>query len=106
MKKNLPALPHVGTGRKRRYLPDAVEIFNEMRQQSTQGRRRVVAAGGRAASATRGAVKSAVGKSAQVSAEVGQRVQALEKAQTEISKQIRSLIAELRKPIKVTIKRG
>ena len=95
VKRNLAAIPHVGEGRKRRYLPDAVEVLNEMRQQSSQGRRRVVAAGERAAVATRGAVKSAVGTTAQISAEVGQRIQALEKAQTEISKQIKSLISEL-----------
>jgi len=110
VKRNLAQLPHVGEGRRRRYQREAVAVFNEMREQSTQGRRRVVAAGEKAASATRGAVGAAVGRTAEVSAkvssEVGQRVLALEKAQVEISTQIKSLIAELRKPIKVTIKRG
>ncbi len=39
IKLHLDRIPHEGEGRKRRYRPEAVEVFNEIRSQSKRGRK-------------------------------------------------------------------
>jgi len=92
-------IPYEGEGRRRRYHPEAVEVFKELRSQSGRGRRKKSAAGGGA-----GAARAA--SSGDGSGRLAQRVQSLERSQERLEKQIRDLIQQLRKPMTVTLQRG
>jgi DNA-binding transcriptional MerR regulator len=94
-------IPHEGRGRSRRYHPDAVAVFNELRQQSGRGRK----AGSKTKAAGRGKRAAGAGRPPGGDGTLAKRVKALEKSQGDLEKQIRSLIAQLKKPLKVTISR-
>jgi excisionase family DNA binding protein len=97
MKLHADRIPHEGKGRKRRYHPEAVEAFQEIRSQSGRGRRKKAAGGGKAAAGGGGAAGDG---------SLARRVRSLEKSQERLEKQIRSLIEELKKPLTVTVKRS
>lgn len=95
-------IPHEGRGRSRRYHPEAVEVFRELRQQSGRGRK----AGSKAAGPGRGRrAAGGGGRAAAGDGTLAKRVKALEKSHGDLEKQIRSLIAQLKKPMTVTIAR-
>jgi len=96
-------IPYEGEGRRRRYHPEAVEVFNEIRSQSGRGRKKKKAAGGAAPS---GAARAAAGGTGDGAGRLAQRVQSLERSQERLEKQIRDLIDQLRKPMTVTLQRG
>lgn len=87
-------IPHVGKGRKRRYKPEAVEVFRELRAASPRGRRPKGAAASkprkRAASADRG---------------LETRVKALEASHRDLSKKLTEIARLLKKPIRVSLYR-
>lgn len=91
-------IPFEGTGRSRRYHPEAVQVFQEIRSESSRGRKKKSAASGGGKTRRKAAASSGNG-------DLGQRVASLEKAQASLEKQIRELITVVRKPLKVTIKR-
>lgn len=93
VKLHLRKLPHVGTGRNRRYRPSAVPIFQELRRQSPRGRR----AGG-----ARGAVAARAGGGA--SRAVDRRLAGLERSQANLEKQLRELTRLVKKPYTITLK--
>jgi DNA-binding transcriptional MerR regulator len=95
-------IPWEGKGRKRRYHPEAVEVFQELRSQSGRGRRK------KSASAAKPAASRSTGGSAASAADpaLAKRVRDLEKSQERLEKQIRNLIDELKKPLTVTVKRN
>ena len=91
-------LPHEGTGRARRFYPQAVDAFRQLRQESGRGGRRkgsgratAVAAGGRG----RGRAASAVSAPRGTDAGVGQRLKAIEKAHQDLEKKFRGLVKGL-----------
>jgi len=86
-------IPSVGRGRKRRFRPEAVAVFNQLRAQSRRGRKKGTK-GSRTATArvTTGANKA-----------LTDRIKKLEKAQTDISKQLEDVIKLLKRPLQVTI---
>ncbi len=90
-------LPYEGSGRGRRFHPEAIEIFKQLRAESPRGRRkkkaRAAAPRGRRAAAPAGG------------GDLAKRVASLEKSQEGLERQIRDLIKQLKKPLKVTIKR-
>jgi DNA-binding transcriptional MerR regulator len=86
-------IPHEGEGRRRRFHPEAVEVFKELRSQSG-GRGR----GGRKTAGRRRTAASAGGS-------LAQRVKALENAQSSLERQIRAVLKQLRKPVTVTLAR-
>jgi len=89
-------IPHRGSGRGRRFLPEAIEVFKQIRSESPRGRRKKSAsAGASRVSRTAGAADGALGR----------RVAALERSSADLERQIRELIKQLKKPLKVTIKR-
>lgn len=92
-------IPHEGEGRRRRYYPEAVEVFQELRSQSGRGGRRK-GSGTRAAAATGGG-----GGGGKADPGLARRVRSLEKSQDRLETQIRELLRELRKPMTVTIQR-
>ncbi len=94
-------IPHEGKGRSRRYHPEAIEVFKQIRSESPRGRRKKKAAGSKAvASAPRARARAGTSD-----ASLGRRVQSLESAQANLERQIKELIKQLKKPLKVTINR-
>ena len=92
-------IPYEGEGRRRRYHPEAVEVFQKLRSQSGRGRRKK----GTAAPASSAAASSGGGKAAAGDATLAKRVGALEKTQEELRQEVHDLVALLTKPISVTI---
>ena len=86
-------IPHEGEGRKRRFHPEAVEVFRKLRAESPRGRRK------------KGAAAPAAGRARPAEAGLGRRVQALERTQARLEKEIRALVKGLQKPITVTLRR-
>ena len=84
-------IPHEGEGRKRRFPAKAVPVFKELRRNSKRGRPK---ASKPADSARRGQASDPV---------LAQRIRQLERAQTEVSRQLTAVIALLKKPVQVTI---
>jgi DNA-binding transcriptional MerR regulator len=91
-------IPSEGEGRRRRYHPQAVEVFQRLRGESGRGRKRKRAAGAPAA----GPAKAAGGGDARLA----QRVASLERTQARLEGQIRELIQLVKKPITVTVQRA
>ncbi|MGH9380279.1 MAG: hypothetical protein ACRD2Z_06670 [Thermoanaerobaculia bacterium] len=95
------AVPSQGRGRSRRYAAAAVDVFKKIRSESRRGRKPAVARGGRKKATARratGARTASVRDQA-----LTRRIQQLEKAQKDISRQLQDIINVLRKPIQVTI---
>ena len=92
VKLHLKKLPHEGTGRTRRYHPEAVPVFRELRAQSPRGRR----------AAKAGAVASVNGRQSRA---LDRRLAKLERANTSIERQLRELTRLLKRPVTVTLKR-
>lgn len=95
-------IPHEGKGRSRRYYPEAVEVFKQLRSESPRGRRKKKPAGRAAAAPRARAVGAGSGTS---EAGLARRVQSLESSQANLERQIKELIKQLKKPLKVTINR-
>lgn len=93
VKLHAKRIPHVGTGRKRRYAEEAVGVFQELRRNSKRGPRKGSVRRGK--SATAGADRS-----------LARRMRALETSQRQLAKQLDSVLQQLKKPLQVTIKRG
>ena len=87
----MPSLPHKGQGRKRRFLPDAVDVFTRLRSESRRGRK----PGSGKAAAANGA---AGGK-------LGGRIAELERAQKQMARQLDRVLSELRKPFSISFRR-
>ena len=87
-------IPSVGRGRKRRFRPEAVAVFNQLRAQSRRGRKK----GSKQTRATTARVTAGANKV------LNDRIKKLEKAQAEIGKQLEDVIKLLKRPLQVTIK--
>ena len=79
-------LPHEGRGRARRFYPEAVEVFRQLREESPRGGRKPAGGGRRS---TRGAGAEAAGSG------VGERLRAIEKRQADLDKKLRALVRGL-----------
>lgn len=88
-KENLGVIPHVGSGRQRRYQTEAVAIFRNLRGQSRRGRRRV---NEKSPSRTEKAIL--------------ERVRKLELAQRQLVKRLDKVLSNLNKPVHVMVSRG
>lgn len=88
----LNRIPHVGSGRKRRFPPEAVAVFEQLRKESRPGRPAKKPA-------------SSAGKSGAAERALAARLQRLEKAQADLAREVASLARMLKKPLKVTIRR-
>lgn len=101
VRMHLAKIPHKGSGRARRYLPEAVDIFTALRQNSPRGR---AAAKGKAAGGKRAAKRTAAtaaGDRALVA-----RLKELEKGQKQLVRHLAKLEKVLNKPIKLEVKRS
>jgi len=89
VKRHLDRIPHVGTGRRRRFPPEAVTVFRELRNQSRSGRR-----------------KSSTAGPSRTDKAVLRRLRDLEKSQRQLARQLESVLKALNSPLNVTIRRG
>lgn len=87
---HIKKIPHQGRGRKRRYSPQAVEVFKELRSGSRRGRRKGSSAGAAARTPEPRLTES---------------LRRLEKAQRALQKQVAALEKRLSRPIQVTLRR-
>lgn len=94
VKLYIDQIPHVGEGRRRRFPVAAVEKFAQLRKQSRRGRP-PAAGGARVPTSRVGAAQDP---------KLAQRIRELERAQREVSRQLESVIALLKKPVQVTIR--
>lgn len=83
-------LPSEGTGRSRRFHPEAVDVFRQLRSESGRGGRKPAAA-----KATRGRGRAAAASSAPDTS--NQRLKALERAQQDLEKRFRGFVQSLQK---------
>lgn len=86
-------LPSEGTGRSRRFKPEAVDVFRQLRSESGRGGRKPAAA-----KATRGRGRAAAASSS-AGADTGtsSRLKALERAQQDLEKRFRGFVQSLQK---------
>lgn len=95
VKTNLNQIPHKGTGRARRFLPEAVEVFRSMRESSRRGRKKGSGDGERA----RGGVSTAAYE------KLMGRIRELEKSHKQLEKMIARQQKLIEKPFKVVLQR-
>lgn len=93
-------LPYEGSGRGRRFRPEAIEIFKQLREESPRGRRKKGAKAAAPKAARRAAAPAAGG-----GGDLAKRVGSLERSQEGLEKQIKELIKLVKRPLKVTINR-
>jgi len=118
VKSHLRAIPHQGQGRARRFLPEAVEVFNRLRQESGRGRgrppkkaaavakRRGPGRPRKAAAAAAAPAKRRGRPPASASeAAVKGRLAELEKSHKQLERKLSKLEKELGKPLRFTLKR-
>ncbi len=87
-------IPHVGEGRKRRFPPEAVAVFADLRRNSRRGRPK-------GASRSKGVRVRAGSATDPV---LTRRIRELERAQKEVSRQLDAVIKLLKRPVQVTIR--
>jgi DNA-binding transcriptional MerR regulator len=87
----LDRIPHVGSGRQRRFPPQAVAAFLALRQESRPGR-------------PARAVREQQQPRSTGEASLAARLRRLEQAQVELSRQVGALVKQLKKPLQLTIK--
>ena len=95
-------LPSEGTGRARRFYPQAVDVFNSLRQESGRGGRKKAspaakASRGRAAKGGRRAAAPAASTGAGTDPSVAQRLKAIERSQQDLDKKLRTFAQSLQK---------
>jgi DNA-binding transcriptional MerR regulator len=93
---HLDRIPHVGTGRRRRYKPEAVDVFRELRRQSPRGRRK-------AAGSDKSAAAGVDGRSLKT---VERRLEGVERSQAALERQLREVARLLKRPVTVKLQRS
>ncbi|MDX1502054.1 MAG: MerR family transcriptional regulator [Thermoanaerobaculia bacterium] len=93
VKQHLSRIPHEGTGRKRRYHPEAVDVFREIRASSRRG------------PAAKKPGRARAGARPASSAALASRVRSLERSQRELGKKLDQVLKQLKKPIQVSVRR-
>jgi len=91
----LPQLPHRGAGRTRRFLPEALAVFERLRSESRRGRRKAEAAVGKAARAIGAGGEKFMLK----------RLDQIEQMQRALAQQLRELARAVEKPLRIVVKR-
>lgn len=100
VKAALDKIPHVGSGRRRRFRPSAVAVFQRLRGESRRGRRPGVKPARRGRPPGTGARRGrppGSGRGAAGGAQVSRLTTMLER----LEKRLRQLESELRKPLKI-----
>lgn len=90
-------LPHEGRGRGRRFYPEAMDMFRQLRAESGRGGRKPGARRGRPPGSGRAAAASAVPAAAPFDAAVHQRLKAVEKSQQSLDKKLKAFASSLQR---------
>ena len=90
VKFHLAELPHHGSGRTRRFAPAAVEVFARLRRESRRGRKPSV---------------EKLGLNGGSASTLLKRLDRLERAQSEIARQLRAVLKSIERPIRVSVQR-
>ena len=99
VKSHLAEIPHRGSGRGRRYLPEAVEVFRTIREQSRRGRKRKGTPTASTGDGGGGTVRrSTIDK-------LIERIKTLERGQKDLEKAIQRQQKQLEKPLKIVLQR-
>jgi len=101
VKEHADRIPFEGEGRRRRYHPEAVPVFEKIRAHRGKW---PGDDDGASSSATSSSSSSSKG-STKGDPSVARRVRALEKSQEKLEKQVKDLLRELKKPMTVTLSR-
>jgi len=122
--KHEERIPHVGEGRKRRFPPEAIDVFRQIRKESKPGRppkaksakKRAAAAASpraqRSATTSSAPTAKAMASTARAAAPAGapealmQRIEQLERHQNQLEAMVRSLREELDRPLTAVVERG
>jgi predicted DNA-binding transcriptional regulator AlpA len=95
-------LPHEGRGRGRRFYPQAVDVFRQLRSESGRGGRKKGSGAGRPAAAKtgrgrggRGRGRAAAASSSSDTGAFAQRLKAIEKTQQNLEKRLKGLLKSL-----------
>jgi predicted DNA-binding transcriptional regulator AlpA len=86
-------LPHEGRGRARRFYPQAVDVFRQLRSESGRGGRKKGSGAGRRPGRPPGSGRGRA--AAEPSGGLAQRLKAIEKAQESLEKKLRVLVKNL-----------
>jgi len=86
-------LPHEGKGRARRFHPQAVDVFRQLRSESGRGGRKK----GSVAKRGPGRPPASRGIASDLSSAVAQRIKAIEKGQQSLEKKLKGLVKSLQK---------
>lgn len=109
VKTNLKQIPHKGTGRARRFLPEAVDVFNRLRGESRRGRQSGKTAQKHSAAPRKargpGRKKAAAATGGAPSGEILSRIKDLEKTNKDLQRTIARLEKQLTKPFRVVLQR-
>jgi len=95
VQNHLDQLPHRGTGRTRRFLPEAVEVFQRLRAESRRGRRK-------AETVVTGAVRALGAGSEKF---LLRRLDQIEQMQRALAQQLRELAKAVEKPLRISVRR-
>jgi len=100
VRANADRLPSEGTGRARRFYPQAVDVFRQLRSESGRGGRKKgsgAAAKGRAAGAGRGRGRGRAAAAPAETSGLQQRLKAMEKSYATLEKKFKGLVRSLQK---------
>lgn len=89
-------IPHEGRGRKRRFKPEAVDVFTRLRAESPRGRRK-----GSRTAVRRGRVADVTPRAAGMSRGADRRIKSLEKTVERLERKLGKLVAKLSRPRRV-----
>jgi predicted DNA-binding transcriptional regulator AlpA len=92
-------LPSEGKGRARRFYPQAVDVFRQLRSESGRGGRKAGSGAAKATAAGRGRGRAAAASSNEgtVSAALQQRLKQLEKTQQSLEKKLKGFVDSIQK---------
>jgi len=107
VKTHIKEIPHVGTGRARRFKPEAVEVFKRLREESRRGRQPAAAKpAAKPAAAAKPTGRRPGRPPAVVSdAELTKRLKTLEKEHEKLQRLVTRMDKQLNKPYKVVLQR-
>jgi predicted DNA-binding transcriptional regulator AlpA len=89
-------LPSEGKGRARRFYPQAVDVFRQLRQESGRGGRKKGSGAAKPAARGRGRA-AAVSAGEGISGAIAQRLKQLEKTQESLEKKLKGFVASIQK---------
>lgn len=107
VKLHADQIPYEGEGRRRRYRPEAVDVFNRLRSESARGPRKKSESAAKPAATARAPRRQPAPPTAgaTIDPSLTHRVAALEQSQQRLGDQIRDVLQLLKQPLTATVNR-